>query len=107
MFVPSSDPALVERVVTQVKAAPPEVAVAALEAAWKYDVRSGLRDIKAPITAINSDKFPTNREGNRRYAPQFDAVIMKGVGHYVMLEAPTRFTELLLGVVNDMSAPKQ
>jgi pimeloyl-ACP methyl ester carboxylesterase len=106
MFVPSSDPALVERVVTLVKAAPPEMAVAALEAAWKYDAKAGLREIKAPITAINADKFPTNREGNRRYAPQFDAVIMKGVGHYLMLEAPARFTELLLGVVDDMSARK-
>ena len=104
MFVPSSDPVLIERVVTQVKAGQPEIAVAALEAAWKYDARAGLREIKAPITAINAEKFPTNLEGNRRYAPQFDAAIMKGVGHYLMLEAPGRFTELLLGVVNDMSA---
>jgi pimeloyl-ACP methyl ester carboxylesterase len=107
MFVPSSDPALIERVVTQVRAAPPEMAVGALEAAWKYDARGGLHEIKAPIMAINADKFPTNREANRRYASQFDAVIMKGVGHYLMLEDPARFTELLLGVVNDMSARKQ
>ena len=106
MFVPSSDPVLIERVVTQVKAGQPEMAVAALEAAWKYDARAGLREIKAPITAINAEKFPTNREANRRYAPQFDAVIMTGVGHYLMLEDPARFTELLLGVVNDMSARK-
>ena len=106
MFVPSSDPVLIERVVTQVKAGQPEMAVAALEAAWKYDARAGLREIKAPITAINAEKFPTNLEGNRRYAPQFDAAIMKGVGHYLMLEDPARFTELLLGVVNDMSARK-
>ena len=106
MFVPSSDAVLIERVVTQVKAGQPEMAVAALEAAWKYDARAGLREIKAPITAINAEKFPTNREGNRRYAPQFDAAIMTGVGHYLMLEDPARFTKLLLGVVNDMSARK-
>ena len=106
MFVPSSDPVLIERVVTQVKAGQPEMAVAALEAAWKYDARAGLRETKAPIMAINAEKFPTNREGNRRYASQFDAAIMTGVGHYLMLEAPARFTELLLGVVNDMSARK-
>ena len=106
MFVPSSDPALVERVVTQVKAASPKMAVAALEAAWKYDARAGLREIKVPITAINADKFPTNREGNRRYAPQFDAVIVKGVGHYLMLEAPAQFSELLLALVHDMSERK-
>ena len=106
MFVPSSDPVLIERVVTQVKAGQPEMAVGALEAAWTYDARAGLREIKAPITAINAEKFPTNLAGNRRYAPQFDAAIMKGVGHYLMLEDPARFTELLLGVVNDMSARK-
>ena len=106
MFVPSSDPVLIERIVTQVQASQPEMAVAALEAAWKYDARAGLREIKAPITAINAEKFLTNREANRRYAPQFDAVIMTGVGHYLMLEDPARFTKLLLGVVNDMSARK-
>ena len=106
MFVPSSDPLLIERIVTQVQASQPEMALAALEAAWTYDARAGLREIKAPITAINAEKFPTNLEGNRRYAPQFDAAIMKGVGHYLMLEDPARFTEFLLGVVNDMTARK-
>ena len=69
MFVPSSDPALIERVVTQVKAGQPEMAVAALEAAWKYDARAGLREIKAPITAINAEKFPTNLKATAASRP--------------------------------------
>jgi pimeloyl-ACP methyl ester carboxylesterase len=38
---------------------------------------------------------PTNLEINRKYAPQFEVVIIKGSGHYPMLEDPTQFNELL------------
>jgi len=61
-----------------------------------------MREIKVPIRAINADLHPTNLEGNRKSAPQFDAVIMKGVGHYPMLEDPARFNELLAGVLRDL-----
>jgi pimeloyl-ACP methyl ester carboxylesterase len=67
-----------------------------------YDPIPALRKIKAPIRAINSDRYSTNLEGNRTHAPQFDAVIMKGVGHYPMLEDPARFNELLAGVLRDV-----
>jgi peptidoglycan/xylan/chitin deacetylase (PgdA/CDA1 family)/ketosteroid isomerase-like protein len=60
----------------------------------------------APIRGLNADKFPTNVEANRRHAPQFDAVIMKGVGHYLMLEDPARFSELLVGILKDVPPPE-
>ena len=52
-----------------------------------------------PIHAINADMTPTSLEVNRKYAPQFDAVIMKGSGHYPMLEDPARFNELLADII--------
>jgi pimeloyl-ACP methyl ester carboxylesterase len=61
-----------------------------------------LSQIKVPIRAINADMTPTNLDVNRKYAPQFDAVIIKGSGHYPMLEDPTRFNELLTDVLRNL-----
>lgn len=104
MFVPGTDPALIERIVRQAASASPEAAVAWLEATWRHDGASAFEKISVPIRAINADKFPTDREANRRHAPQFDALILRGLGHYLMLEDPARFDALLVRVVRDVAA---
>ena len=84
--------------------APAAIAVACLEAAFGYDAAPAFEAMAVPIRAINAERFPTEREANRRHAPQFDVVLMKGVGHYLMLEDPDRFDPLLVGVVRDIVA---
>ena len=79
----------------QALALPPDISIALLREVWAYDPLPALREIKVPVRAVNADKFPTNFEANRRRAPRFDAVIMKGVGHYLMLEDPKRFGDHL------------
>jgi pimeloyl-ACP methyl ester carboxylesterase len=102
LFAPSTSVAVRERVLAKVTSADPKVALPILRAALTYDPVPALREIKVPIRAINSDLSPTNLEGNRKVAPQFDVVIMKGVGHYLMIEDPARFNELLRGVLRDV-----
>ncbi len=104
MFVKGTDPALIERIVHQAASAPPEAAIAWLEATWRHDSAAAFDKISVPIRAINADKFPTDREANRRHAPQFDALILSGLGHYLMLEDPARFDALLVRVVRDVAA---
>jgi pimeloyl-ACP methyl ester carboxylesterase len=106
LFAPSTPPAVKDRVISKAIAMPQEVGMPIIKAASLYDPVSTLRTIKVPIRAINSDLFPTNLEGNRKYAAQFDAAIMKGVGHYPMLEDPTRFNELLAEVLRDLGKTK-
>src|SRR5437899_634659 len=72
-----------------------DLALSALRNTRNYDAAPGFDALKVPIVAVNGDRFPTNFAANRRHAPQFDAVIMKGVGHYPMLEDPARFGTLL------------
>jgi len=48
-----------------------------------------------PVRAVNSDMYPVNVEGNRKVAASFDVKVMKGVGHFVMLEDPPLFNRLL------------
>lgn len=104
LFAPSTPVAVRERVLAKVTSADPKVALPILRAALTYDPVPALKEIKVPIRAINSDLNPTNLEGNRKVAPQFDVVVMKGVGHYLMIEDPARFNELLKGVLRDVES---
>jgi len=56
-----------------------------------HDPRPALAEIKVPIRAVNADKYPTNLEANRRHMPGYEAVIVRGSGHYPMLEDPAAF----------------
>jgi pimeloyl-ACP methyl ester carboxylesterase len=71
-----------------------------------YDLGAVFRRAGVPIRAINGDLFPTDIEGNRKLAPDFDAVIMPGAGHYPMLERPDEFNRILAGVVNGLAASR-
>jgi pimeloyl-ACP methyl ester carboxylesterase len=104
MFVPTTDPGLKQRLVDKTAASPPEVAVASLRQSLLYDLGAALREIEVPIHALNTDKYPTRLDAIRRYAPQFEATIMSGVGHYLMLEDPPRFNRLLAEVVGGLPA---
>jgi len=96
MFVAGSDPALVSHIAGAMSKARREVAIAAMEGIWEYDVPAALRAVRAPIRCINSDRRgPTDVDMARRHAPQFEAVVLKGAGHFVMIEDAAGFDRLL------------
>ena len=102
-FFAAGTPAAVKtRVLNDATSRPPETALAILAAIFAYDAAPALREVKVPIRAINSDRVPTNLEVNRKYAPQFDAAIIKGIGHYPMLEEPARFNQLLTEILRSL-----
>jgi pimeloyl-ACP methyl ester carboxylesterase len=102
MFTPRSKPALVQRIVQAMSSAPSEIAVAAMEGIWSYDIPAALGETKIPIRCINSDRRPTDVEAARRFAPQFQVVIMKGLGHFVMIEQPKAFDRLLENAIREL-----
>ncbi|HSE23717.1 MAG TPA: alpha/beta hydrolase [Pyrinomonadaceae bacterium] len=106
-FSANTPVAVKNRIISEVTSRPPELAVRILEGIVAYDAAPALGKIKVPIRAINSDLNPTNLEVNRKYAPQFDAAIIKGTGHYPMLEAPEQFNELLAKVLRDLPAQRK
>jgi len=53
------------------------------------------KQIKAPVTAINSDMEPTKVEAFRKYAPSFQAKVIPDVGHLVFWDNPEEFNRLL------------
>ena len=104
-FSPTTPAAVKERVINATLSIQPEVAIPMLKAIFSYDPVPAMREIKMPIRAINSDRVPTSVEVNRKYAPQFDVVIIKGTGHYPMLEDPARFNQMLADILR--SLPRQ
>jgi len=104
-FSPTTPAAVKERVINATLSIQPDIAIPMLKAIFTYDPVPAMREIKVPIRAINADRVPTNVEGNRKYAPQFDVVIIKGTGHYPMLEDPARFNQMLADVLRGL--PRQ
>jgi len=103
LFSANTPEAVKTRVINEVVSRQPEAALAILKGIISYDPAPALREVKVPIKAINSDLNPTQVEVNRKYAPQFDAVIIKGTGHYPMLEDPTRFNQMLAEILKGFS----
>ena len=104
MFTENADPALIEKIVEDMSAAPPEVGLGSFEEMidyMKHTYLEAVQEVKVPITCINSDKYPTNREGNKRYVPSYKAKIMTGVGHFNMIEDPDTFNRLLEETVQE------
>jgi pimeloyl-ACP methyl ester carboxylesterase len=95
MFVPSSDTDLVEWVVADMSAAPPQIAVDAMEHAIGNDgpILARLRELTVPVLAINPDYRSTDVESLVRYGVH--AALAPGVGHFLMLEEPDTFNRWL------------
>jgi pimeloyl-ACP methyl ester carboxylesterase len=95
MFVPSSDPALIERVAKNMSSAPPEIALPAVYSSFSYSRQmvASLDEVKLPVIAINPDNARTDIESMSRHG--VEVVVMPGVGHLMMMEDPPRLNALL------------
>ncbi|HKT11542.1 MAG TPA: alpha/beta hydrolase [Terriglobia bacterium] len=112
IFTPKSDPKLVEWVVAHMSSRPPEVGLGAAtevdgELAFWGNIDNCLarafQKIEAPIVFINSDSQPTAEEINQRYPPYSNTKVVPGVGHFVMLEAPSVFNRFLESSIEEFN----
>ncbi len=110
IFTPKSDPELVEWVAADMSASPPEVGLGAAteadgELAFWGNIDNclirALQKVETPFVFINSDLQPTAEEINKRYPPYSHSRIVAGVGHFVMLEAPAVFNQLLESTIEE------
>jgi pimeloyl-ACP methyl ester carboxylesterase len=95
MFVESADPELVDWVTSNMCDHSPDISIPLLREFVDYDLGQALAAVDVPVRYINAPMYPTNAEVNRKYQPNFDGVIMEGVGHFLMMENPGEFNELL------------
>jgi pimeloyl-ACP methyl ester carboxylesterase len=83
--------------------AAPEAARAMFLSLAGYDGGAAVRRLTVPLRAINGDLYPTDVEGNRKLKSDFDAVIIKHMGHYPMLERPAEFNSRVKEVVSSLT----
>jgi pimeloyl-ACP methyl ester carboxylesterase len=103
MFRDATDAALREWVISDMSAAPPKVALSAVqqlfEAAGDQATLAILRANKIPVVTINADLWPTNTDGNVTALPGFQAIIMPGTDHFLHMAQPKEFNGALARVI--------
>ena len=104
MFLEETDAGLVTEITDDMCDISPEVGLALLRAYSVYDLSGSLADVEVPVRSINSPMWPTNVEGNRRYDPDFDVMIIEGSGHFPMREKRAEFDLLLEQVIEEFTS---
>ena len=83
-----------------------EAAYAMFSGLGGYDSAASGRRLTVPLRSINGDLYPTDFAAVRKIKPDFDAIIMKHMGHYPMLERPdelnTHVAEVVAELVNTL-----
>ena len=101
MFPADADPELVEWVAGKMSSADERVGISAFRNLGSYDLKSAVEQINVPLYGISADFWPTNFEVNKKYAKSFKLKMMKGTGHFVMLEDPEKFNKLLEEIIRE------
>jgi pimeloyl-ACP methyl ester carboxylesterase len=102
MFVKTSDPVLVEKIITDMSSAPPNVGIGSAEERLNHHLAEALEKIKVPVRCICSDFRPFDLEAVRQHCTSFNVEFMSGVGHFVMLEDPVVFNHLLEKIIQEL-----
>lgn len=100
------DPNVVERVRRDAMAIDPERGAAILDVLFAYREDQAMDHLSMPIVAVDSDLHPVAFEHNRAHAPQFDARVIPGTGHWLMFDKPTEFAHTLREVVESIETGK-
>lgn len=95
MIYPQADPQLREWILSDVSAAPSDVALSAIkEMMTQYitgEAAKIFERIRVPVITVNGDLWPVNYEANRRHMFSYDAIILKKADHFLMMNRPEEF----------------
>lgn len=99
MIVPKTDSVLRDWIVADMSAAPATSALSALEdyltASLTGQAAKIFDEIRTPVLTINGDMWPIDYEANRRHMSSFDASVIKGADHFLMLNRADEFNTAL------------
>jgi pimeloyl-ACP methyl ester carboxylesterase len=103
LFHDDADPALIAEAERRMAGISPEAVHAMFLSFAGYDVGAAAGRLTVPLRTINGDLYPTDVMGNRKVKDDFDAVIMKHMGHYPMLERPKEFNNRVTEIVASLT----
>ncbi len=99
MIAPNTDPQLSEWILSDISAAPPVVALSAMnDMMSQYITGKAAKifdEIRIPVITVNGDLWPVNYEANRRHMFSFDAIVLKEADHFLMMARPEEFNRAL------------
>jgi hypothetical protein len=58
-------------------------------------LQSKFDQIRIPVVTVDGDLKPINYEANRRHMLSFDAIVLKGADHFLMMDRSTDFNKAL------------
>jgi pimeloyl-ACP methyl ester carboxylesterase len=107
MISPRTDPQLREWILADMSAAPPAVALSAMnEMMSQYITGEAARifdEVRIPVITVNGDLWPIDYEANRRHMSSFDAIVLKEADHFLMLDRPEEFNRALEEAIDTLS----
>lgn len=106
LFHADADPTVVAETEKRMLKTPPAAAYAMFLGMAGYDQAASARRLTVPLRAINGDLFHTDVQTIRKVKADFDAVVMKHMGHYPMLERAEEFNRHVAGVVKELDSRK-
>ncbi|MEW6221437.1 MAG: alpha/beta hydrolase [Thermodesulfobacteriota bacterium] len=108
MIGAGTEPALRDWILADMAAAPPAVAISALNEMMSLyvtgDAARLFEAVPLPVIAVNGDLWPIADEANRRHMASFEAVVLKGADHFLMLTRPDELNAALAQAVKDLLA---
>lgn len=95
LFLSDSDTTLVNFVAEDMASAPQNIALSSIKSSFLHSrqITHDLELLKLPTIAINPDNEETNFESMKLHG--VSVIIMKGAGHFIMMEDPKQFNEIL------------
>ena len=99
-------PNVVARVRADALAMDPERTAAMLDALFAYREDVALDHLAMPVVAVDADLRPVALDHNRAHAPQFDARVIAGTSHWLMLDKPAEFASTLREVIESIESGK-
>jgi len=99
MLSPQGDAKLREWILADMAAAPPHVALSAMkEMMGQYisgEAAKIFEQVRVPVLTVNGDMWHVDFEANRRHMLSFDATVLKGADHFLMMNRPGEFNAAL------------
>ncbi|MFO7570307.1 MAG: alpha/beta hydrolase, partial [Smithellaceae bacterium] len=112
MFLPDANPIIRDWVLADMSAAPPAVALSAMDEMLSQFITGEaakiFEKVRVPVVCVNGDLWPVDFEANRRHMLSFDAIILKKADHFLMMNQPEIFNpslEKAIGMILGKSTP--
>lgn len=99
MFPANADKSLVAQVAQDMSSADKRVALSAITEYFNNSDEELVKKLNIPVKCLNADLWPNNVERNKSLAKDYELVLMKGYGHFIMLEAPEEFNTKLEALI--------